>query len=139
MNPAMPKISDPRHNGTTGLLTNPGGVMYNFIWDWQADIGQPTVNDATVWGQARDPFRSGQAASSVPFNLSTPASSPSLQITITSPTGGTVMNSPVLIEYELIDAASNTVDVEMKYSVDNGATFRTARPHCNTFGAFHFI
>ncbi len=132
--PATPKMSDPRHSGTSGLPTNPTGLVYHFIWDWQADLGSSPVNDVTVFVQARDSSGSGLQASSVAFNLATPSTQPTLQIDILNPSGGAVMVPPVLIEYSLKDALSNISDVVIEYSLDNGSTFFAATPHPNSQG-----
>ncbi len=129
---ATPKLHDPRHSGTSQLQTDPAGVTHRFVWDWRLDIIQNQVNDVVVMTQARDAFSSGPQASSAPFALSVLAGTPPPRnVEITSPVGG-LMHPPVLIDYILTDSASTNFSIVVKYSLDNGQTYKPATAHANS-------
>ncbi|MCJ8332466.1 MAG: hypothetical protein HRT89_09640 [Lentisphaeria bacterium] len=128
---ASPKTQDPRHSGSSGLTTNPTGINYTFVWDWQVDLIQAVVYDVQVFIQPRDSFGAGLRKPSITFNLTVPVGTIMVpQISISAMTSPVI--SPVLIDYTITDPASGIYASEIEFSTDNGLNFLTAQADPNS-------
>lgn len=108
-------ISDP----VTGVVAGPPAVVF---WDAAADLaGLGRVDDAVLKVRASDGGVVLEGWSG-PVDVTVNAVP---GVRIVSPTGGLVP-APTRIEYELTDFESDAVDVDVRWSVDGGATFRPA-------------
>lgn len=121
--------SDPRHSGTTGLLTSPQGRQYQFIWAWQQDINQNTVRDVVITLQVAGASGVGQPSLSGALTLSIPVTIPNQppEVMLLSPSGDVTANE-IVIEYLLRDAESDPADIQVMFSIA-GAQPLTATPN----------
>jgi RHS repeat-associated protein len=121
--------SDPQHEGSHALSTNPSGIKHSFVWDWQADTSGSSINDVVFYLEAQNTNGRSSIINSGPVKISKLVASPSLtapKVVINSPINDVQAND-LLIDYTISDQQSDFADIEVLYS-HNGSSFLPASP-----------
>ncbi|MFH1422642.1 MAG: sialidase family protein [Planctomycetota bacterium] len=108
--------SNEKSEGVTNLTTSPAGVLHYFIWKSRTDLGSGTFLNVRIQITPSDED-AGSPVSTVEFAVDN--NPPTVEIL---PISGTFGNR-VVINYYLIDAASNTASISIKYSTNTGETW----------------
>ncbi|TET39508.1 MAG: hypothetical protein E3J72_00330 [Planctomycetota bacterium] len=114
-------LSSSATEGTAKLATSPGGVLHVFLWDSLADLG------SGIHDRVRFRIRplGGTAATTSEFIVDN-TSPPVLSITGFTPV--VQEYGDIWVGFTVSDAEGDNVSVQVRYSLDNGATFPITQP-----------
>src|SRR5262249_16209679 len=118
-------------DGTSNLASSPGGAPHAYVWHAGADLGGPLPRseffERGAWFQVQVfGALAGNTETTGPCDVLSGARIITPARPRLSSNAATLWGSPVPLRYALTDQASRPLDVVIHFSLDGGATWRSA-------------
>ena len=117
--PATETVGAPSE-GTTGLATTPSGTPHVFVWDSLLDLPAQSAPDVRIRVTPSD-CAPGNPGLTGQFSISSNGRPQAILQQPPSPSAGDIQ-----VDYDLLDAESDLVDLQALFSTDGGISFQAA-------------